>query len=221
MAPGGGLMFDIGGDPGTERFLMRRSDYRAPVRIALDGFVAGPNHEMGWMTGFTFRPGLVEKYVATTGAVLGGRDGWDAFPDPGSIYGGGWQGPLFVLTQPSRGRRPAPGVTFLDCDVAEAVRVGLEAAAGKNLEVLSSTIGRQLLEQGLIEELDLHVVPILLGDGIRPYDNPGGAPHPARAGQRRRPRGRRERAIPPDRPQGIQSGPKASTKRVFQQTGVF
>ena len=42
----GGLMFDIGGDPGTERFLMRRSDYRAPVRIALDGFVAGPNHEM-------------------------------------------------------------------------------------------------------------------------------------------------------------------------------
>jgi riboflavin biosynthesis pyrimidine reductase len=39
--------------------------------MSLDGFVAGPNHEMDWMTGFSFRPGLVEEYVETTGAVLG------------------------------------------------------------------------------------------------------------------------------------------------------
>jgi len=50
-------------------------------------------------------------------------------------------------------------VTFLNCDVAEAVRIGLEAANGKNLEVFSPSIGRQLL-----------------GDGIRLFDNPGGAP---------------------------------------------
>ncbi len=67
------------------------------------------------------------------------------------------------------------GVTFLDCDVAEAVRIGLEAAAGKNLEVVSATIGRQLLERGLIDEIDLHIAPMLLGDGIRLHDNPGGA----------------------------------------------
>ena len=52
----------------------------------------------------------------------------------------------------------------------------LEAAGGKNLEVLSPTIGGQLLERGLIDEIDLHVAPVLLGDGIRLYDNPGGAP---------------------------------------------
>ena len=45
--------------------------------MSLDGFVAGPNHEMDWMTGISFRPGLVDEYVETTGAVLGGRDGWD------------------------------------------------------------------------------------------------------------------------------------------------
>jgi len=56
------------------------------------------------------------------------------------------------------------------------VRIGLEAAGGKNLEVLSPTIGRQLLELGLIDEIDLHIAPILLGEGIRLYDNPGGAP---------------------------------------------
>ncbi|MFF5937659.1 dihydrofolate reductase family protein [Streptomyces sp. NPDC012508] len=67
-------------------------------------------------------------------------------------------------------------MTFLDCDVAEAVRIGLEAAGGKNLEVFSPTIGRQLLERGLIDEIDLHIAPVLLGDGIRLYDSPGGSP---------------------------------------------
>ncbi|MGQ4431143.1 dihydrofolate reductase family protein [Streptomyces sp. SAS_260] len=144
--------------------------------MSLDGFVAGPGHAMDWMTGFSFRPGLVEEYVATTGAVLGGRDGFDAFPDAGSVYGGAWEGPVFVLTHHPDDAPPAPGVTFLDCDVAEAVRIGLEAAGGKNLEVLSPTIGRQLLERGLLDEIDLHIVPVLLGDGIRLYDNPGGTP---------------------------------------------
>jgi len=61
--------------------------------------------------------------------------------------------------------------------VAEAVRIGLEAGAdGKNLEVFSATIGRQLLERGLIDEIDLHIAPVLLGDGIRLFDNPGGVP---------------------------------------------
>src|SRR6185295_9795181 len=65
---------------------------------------------------------------------------------------------------------------FLNCGPAEAVRIGLAAAGGKNLEVFSPTIGRQLLELGLIDEIDLHIVPVLLGQGIRLYDNPGGKP---------------------------------------------
>ena len=144
--------------------------------MSLDGFVAGPNHEMDWMSGISSRPGLVEEYVETTGAVLGGRDGFDAYPDVSGIYGGAWQGPVFVLTHHPEDAQPANGVTFLSCDVAEAVRIGLKAAGGKNLEVFSSTIGRQLLERGLIDEIDLHIAPVLLGAGIRLSDKPGGAP---------------------------------------------
>ena len=144
--------------------------------MSLDGFVAGSNHAMDWMTGVSFRPGLVEEYAETTGAVLGGRDGFDAYPDVSGIYGGAWQGPVFVLTHHPEDAEPANGVTFLSCDVAEALRIGLEAAGGKNLEVFSPTIGRQLLERGLIDEIDLHIAPVLLGDGIRLFDNPGGAP---------------------------------------------
>ncbi|WP_436763568.1 dihydrofolate reductase family protein [Streptosporangium sp. V21-05] len=144
--------------------------------MSLDGFVAGPGHTMDWMTGFSSRPGLIDEYVATTGAVLGGRDGWDLSPDPSGVYGGAWEGPLFVLTHHPEDAKPADGVTFLSCDPAEAVRIGLAAAGGKNLEVFSPTIGRRLLELGLIDEIDLHIAPVLLGDGVRLYDNPGGAP---------------------------------------------
>jgi dihydrofolate reductase len=143
--------------------------------MSLDGFVAGPNHELDWMAGTSVRPGLHDEYVTTTGAVLGGRDGWDVINDA-RPYGGAWDGPIFVLTHHPEDATPADAVTFLDCGPAEAVRIGLEAARGKNLEVFSPSIGRQLLELGLIDELDLHIAPVLLGDGIRLYDNPGKAP---------------------------------------------
>jgi len=81
-----------------------------------------------------------------------------------------------VLTHHPEDAEPAEGVTFLNCDVAEAVRIGLDAARGKNLEVFSPTIGRQLLDRSLIDEIDLHLAPVLLGEGIRLFDNPGGRP---------------------------------------------
>jgi dihydrofolate reductase len=81
-----------------------------------------------------------------------------------------------VLTHHPEDATPADRVTFLNCGPAEAVRIALAAAGGRNLEVFSPTIGRQLLELGLIDEIDLHIAPVLLGQGIRLYDNPGGAP---------------------------------------------
>jgi dihydrofolate reductase len=86
------------------------------------------------------------------------------------------QGSVFVLTHHPEDATPAAGVTFLSCDVAEAVRIALEAADGKNVEVLSASIGAQLIARGLIDEIDLHIAPVLLGDGIRLFDNPGGTP---------------------------------------------
>src|SRR6516225_10219155 len=124
--------------------------------MSLDGFVAGPGHAMDWMTGISVRPGLAGEYVQTTGAVLGGRDGWDAATSDSRPYGGAWDGPIFVLTHHPQDATPADGVTFLNCGPAEAVRIGLAAADGKNLEVFSPSIGRQMLELGLIDEIDLH-----------------------------------------------------------------
>jgi len=82
--------------------------------MSLDGYVAGPNHEMDWVFGLSVRPGLVDEYVATTGAVLAGRHGWDAAIDKNRPYGGAWQGPIFVLTHHPEDATPAADVTFLE-----------------------------------------------------------------------------------------------------------
>jgi hypothetical protein len=74
--------------------------------MSLDGFVAGPNHDMDWMmTGISVQPGLLEEYVETTGAVPGGRDGWDAAGDS-RPYGGAWTDRS--LCSPTTPRTPRP-----------------------------------------------------------------------------------------------------------------
>ena len=146
------------------------------LTMSLDAFIAGPNHEMDWLAGLDFTPGLVQTYVEGTGAILAGRRGFDAGigTDPAAApYGGAWSGPIFVLTHHPDDAPPHEGITFLDCDIAEAVQIGLEAARGKDLEVFGADLARQCLERGLIDEFHVHLAPVMLGDGIRLLDAPG------------------------------------------------
>lgn len=145
--------------------------------MSLDGFVAGPHHGMDWMStgGYRAEPGVIEGYIEGTGAIIAGRDGWDS-PVGHSPWGGAWQGPIFVLTHHPEDAEPAENVTFLQRDPADVVQLALAAAGGKDIMVFSPSIGAQLLERGLVDEIDLHIAPVLLGDGIRLYSKPGGAP---------------------------------------------
>jgi dihydrofolate reductase len=126
------------------------------VTMSLDGFIAGSNHAMDWLAGVSLRPGTTEEAVATTGAILAGRRGYDAGAAvaPGEAssmpYGGKWRGPIFVLTHPEDAA-PDPGVTFLSCDVAEAVETALAAAGGKNLVIFGADLARQCVMRGLVD----------------------------------------------------------------------
>jgi dihydrofolate reductase len=144
--------------------------------VSVDGFVAGPRHDMSFMEKATVRDGLHREYIETTGAILAGRTGFDSAIGDSRPYGGAWKGPIFVLTHHPEDARPADDITFLSCPVEEAARIALDAAQGKNVEVFSPTICTQLLRLGLIDEIDIHIVPVLLGDGIRLYDALGGHP---------------------------------------------
>ena len=78
---------------------------------------------------------------------------------------------MFVLTHEPPDP-PDPEVTFLTGDIGEAVATALDAAGGKNLEILGADVAGQCLRRGLVDEILVYVLPVLLGDGIR-FSPPG------------------------------------------------
>ena len=77
-----------------------------------------------------------------------------------------FSGPEFVLTHEPPDP-PDPAVTFLTGDIGEAVATALDAAGGKNVEILGADVAGQCLQRGLVDEILVYVLPVLLGDGIR------------------------------------------------------
>src|SRR6266702_2493074 len=147
--------------------------------MSLDGFIAGPGHAMDWIFDFV-APNEFPEIAAATGAMLIGRRTYevanrmDAGKERGSASSGEtypFSGPVFVLTHEPPDP-PDPEVTFLTGDIGEAVATALNAAGGKNLEILDADVARQCLRRGLADEILVYVLPVLLGDGIR-FSSPG------------------------------------------------
>lgn len=141
--------------------------------MSLDGFIAGPGDAMDWIfdswSGADF-----PEVMAATGAMLIGRRTYEVGkrmadgPNPPDYEGGA----EFVLTHEPP-NRPDPRVTFLTGDLAEAVATALKAAGGKDLEILGADLAGQCLQQGLVDEILVYVLPVLLGDGTRFYSSAG------------------------------------------------
>jgi dihydrofolate reductase len=149
------------------------------VTMSLDGFIAGPGGDMSWMTEHLGPNPPIEALIDDIGALLVGRRTFGG-DDPyrgveereGKPFGGGWEGPQFVLTH----RAPdvaVPGVTFVG-DLDGAVAAAKAAAGEKYVNVLGASVGRQCLEAGVLDEVLVCIAPVLLGDGVRLFDHPGG-----------------------------------------------
>ncbi len=50
------------------------------------------------------------------------------------------------------------------------------AADGGNVVVLGANVARQCIEAGLLDEIIVHIAPVLVGDGVRFFERPGGEP---------------------------------------------
>jgi dihydrofolate reductase len=86
------------------------------------------------------------------------------------LYGGAWKGPVFVLTH-----RPAeedPAATFLSGPIGDAVDQARAAAGGKAVGLIGADTARQAIEAGLVDEIVVHLAPVLLGAGTRFYAGP-------------------------------------------------
>jgi len=133
--------------------------------MSLDGFIAGPDHAMGWIQEY-FQEDRFPEVMAATGAMLVGRGTHEVarrMPPEDTTYDGG---PVFVLTHRSPDEL-VPGTTFLTGDLEEAVATARAAAGRKNLEILGADLASQCLRRGLVDEVLVYVLPLLLGDGVR------------------------------------------------------
>jgi dihydrofolate reductase len=146
--------------------------------MSLDGFIAGPGGDMSWLTEHLGPNPTVDELVGKIGALLVGNrtfrgdDPHKGTTNEGKPFGGGWSGPQFVLTHHAPDT-PVPGVTFVG-DLDSGVAAAKAAAGDKYVNVLGAEVARQCLDAGLLDEILVCIAPVLLGDGVRLFDRPGG-----------------------------------------------
>jgi dihydrofolate reductase len=162
------------------------SDVIWHVTMSLDGFIAGPDDSMDWVVaqwsdvGESTRDIEVQKsavaddVLQNAGAILGGRRWYDVairkFDGYDGIYGGQWNGPVFVLTHRPPDADHHPAITFLSEDLSDAVATAANAADGKAVILFGANLAVQCLGAGLLDEIVIHLVPVLLGAGVRLID---------------------------------------------------
>lgn len=158
------------------------STIRLEMTMSLDGYVAGPRDGVDTPMGVDgFRlfnwldrrndpgpSGEVTAEMMATRAVISGRRTYE--------HAGHWNGdhhdgvPIFVLTHRVPDDPPPGSVRFVT-DVAECAAQARAAAGDGAVMVHGAGAGQALLRAGQIDELGLHVVPVLLGQGRRLFDN--------------------------------------------------
>ena len=132
---------------------------------------------------------VLEESVANTGAVLmgrrmfsGGAGPWDADPNADGWWGDDppFHAPVFVLTHHPRETVTKQGdtsFTFVTDGFEAALEQARAAAGDKDISIAGGAdVVQQYLAAGLIDEFQVHVAPLLLGDGVRLFDQLGTKP---------------------------------------------
>jgi dihydrofolate reductase len=151
------------------------------MSISLDGYVTGPNdsrenpfgdgatmlHDWIWDAATDQDRAILQEMVDGCGAVVMGRRSFDKNEGDGGWGDGGPVGdiPCFVVTH----REPTtsyPSVfTFVTDGVASAIEQAKRVAGDKVVGLHGATVMQQALPLGLVDEIRVHVVPVLLGGG--------------------------------------------------------
>ncbi|MFN2472208.1 MAG: dihydrofolate reductase family protein [Gaiellaceae bacterium] len=126
---------------------------------------------------------ILEESLVSSGATLMGRRMFSGGQGPWSedVNADGWWGddppfrmPVFVLTHHPRETLTKGGTsfTFVTGGIEAALEQARAAAGKKDVSVAGgASVAQQYLEAGLLDELQIHLVPQLLGDGVRLFDN--------------------------------------------------
>ncbi len=149
------------------------------MTVSLDGYVQDADGKVGQLyPDLAQLGGYLAPSIARTGAVLMGRRTWEMGDPDGYVKNYEYQVPIFVVTHRPPTREPKQDnnltFTFITDGVGSAVSRA-KAAAGPEKAV--TVVGgpqliRQLFVAGLVDELQLDVVPVFLGGGLRLFDAP-------------------------------------------------
>lgn len=149
------------------------------ITMSVDGFIAGPDDSMDWAFAAGGASRLGDELRDSTGAILAGRRWHDVamrkYEGRAGIYGGAWEGPVFVITTHPPEDPEDPEIAFLTDGIPDAVATAQEAAGDLHLGVFGANVAKQCIEHGLLDEVVIHLAPVLLGDGVHLYEAPGGS----------------------------------------------
>jgi len=115
--------------------------------------------------------------IQNTGAVVMGRNSFAMAEDPDSLADNyEYQVPIFVLTHQPPKKHPkendALTFTFVTDGIKSAIRQAKAAAVNKDVTVIGATsTAQQCLSAGLADELHIDIMPVLLGAGLRFFDD--------------------------------------------------
>jgi dihydrofolate reductase len=159
------------------------------MSMSLDGFIAGPNEDPGRLHEWVFPGADGGDFKAAVARLRGAnRQIYDEFMSTGAVVAGrgtfepadGWDGdhhdgvPIYILS-----RHPAPAwaadwplVHYVN-DLEAAMRDAKRAAGDRNVLVHGAGIAQRALTAGLLDELEIHLVPVLFGDGRRLFEHLG------------------------------------------------
>ena len=147
--------------------------------MSLDGFVAGPNSGDGGLHDWYFAPsgnavGVIDELLSSIGAMIIGRR---SFGDQPEGFDTPYKVPHFVLTHTPRQTVTNGDVPFIFvADGIESILAQAQAAAGEKAVCVAggAMTVQQFLNAGLVDEIQIHLVSKLLGDGLRLFEH--GAP---------------------------------------------
>lgn len=149
------------------------------MAVSLDGFISGPNGEDGGLHDWYFSPSgdgpkVLEELLETIGAMVMGKRAFESGSSPEAEgFDTPYKVPHFVLSHEARARTERGGAQFIF--VANGIESALErakAAAGDKDVCIAggAATAQQYLKAGLVDEVQLHLVPVLFGGGLRLFE---------------------------------------------------
>lgn len=154
----------------------------ADMSMSLDGYIAKPDDDVtplhGWFVngdievapGSPFKTSensakLLREALDSIGAILGGRRYFDLAEGWGGRHPMGV--PVYILTHQPPADWPADStIHFVTDGLRSAIRQARAAAGGKDIGIATPSVVRQCLEAGLLDELQVNLIPVVLGEGL-------------------------------------------------------